>query len=324
MTPGSDRTLLLAELAAGPRLVQLLTADVRVEDVWTSPAPGEWSIGEVLRHLAEGDSHTFEPRLTRMLAEDRPHFAAVVPTPGASRDAVALLETFAAARARAVACLKALDDGGWARTGVSPSRGALSVEDYARSMVAHDTEHLHQIHGVREWLGLLPRRCEARLSVPPADVAATIATLPAQLAALAEGLTAAELRQRPAEGEWSMKEVMAHLLKVERDLFLPRLRRIATEALPVLGSFDPDAWAAERDHREGLFADDLAAFTAVRRETVAFLEGVTPAVAGRAGISGYFGPVRLDQYATHILDHDAEHLAQLRACRIVVAGPPRP
>ena len=33
---------------------------------------------------------------------------------------------------------------------------------------------------------------------------------------------------------------------------------------------------------------------------------------------GWMEPVTLSQYATHIVDHDIEHLAQLQACRAIV------
>jgi hypothetical protein len=82
-----------------------------------------------------------------------------------------------------------------------------------------------------------------------------------------------------------------------------------------------DAWAAERDHRQGDFMDDWRRFAEARAETAAFLKGLAPAAADRIGLSGFFGPVTLAQYATHIVDHDIEHLSQLQACRAVVAHP---
>jgi uncharacterized damage-inducible protein DinB len=132
-----------------------------------------------------------------------------------------------------------------------------------------------------------------------------------------------QLLRRPKEGEWCIKEVMAHLRDLERRLFLPRLQRIASEHRPVFGSFDPEAWARERDHREGRFEDDLATFAQARRETIAFLEALPAAAAERIGLSGYFGPVTLAQYATHVADHDLEHLGQMTDCRLLAQSEPR-
>src|SRR5437899_254809 len=86
-----------------------------------------------------------------------------VPRPATAGDRAALatlVAAFASARERAVKILRGLDDAGWRREGVSPSRGPLSVETYATTMDAHDTEHLGQIQDVRAALGLPPKRCE--------------------------------------------------------------------------------------------------------------------------------------------------------------------
>jgi uncharacterized damage-inducible protein DinB len=311
----SDLAFTVARLRATPFLLRALTRDCPPARAWTPPAAGEWSIAEVVRHLVDGERGAFLPRLRRMVAEDRPVFQSGRGSAGDDADLDTLLAAFEAARRQSAGVLGSLDDTGWRREGVSPSRGPLTIAEYARTMADHDTEHLRQIHAVREHLGLLPRRCEARMELPLGEIVAAIRDTPARLESVALGLTPDELRHRPREGEWSMKEVMAHLLKVERDVFLPRLRRTLEEERPVFDSFDPDAWAAERDHRAGRFEDDLSAFTAVRRHTVVFLEGLPAGAGERVAVSAYFGPVTLAQYATHVVDHDLEHLTQLTACR---------
>jgi uncharacterized damage-inducible protein DinB len=265
----TERAIVVASLRATPGLLRHLTADATPAQATTPPAPGQWSIAEVVRHLVEGDRDTFVPRLRRIVAETRPSFDARRREAGDAADLATLLDVFAKARGQAVELLGGLDDAGWRREGVSPSRGALTIESYARTMAAHDTEHLQQI---------------------------------------------------PEEGEWSMKEVMAHLRDLERDLFLPRLRRILEEERPQFESFDPDVWARSRDHREGSFERDLEEFAAARAQTLAFLAALPDGAVARLGLSGYFGPVTLAQYATHVVDHDLEHLGQLRDGRAALAG----
>jgi uncharacterized damage-inducible protein DinB len=315
-----DRSLLVAHLEAAPNLLRLLGEDFSPDLAVKPPRSGEWSVTEVVRHFVEGERDTFLPRLRRMLAEERPVFPVRDRQASADRsDLATLLGAFESARGEVIKILNGLEAPQWAREGVSPSRGAVSVEAYAATMAGHDTEHLQQIHQVRSALGLRPKRTEARVALPLAEVAAAIQPLPGKIEALSRGLSAEQLRQRPREGEWSMKEVMAHFLKVERDVFLLRLQRIVNEDRPRFESFDPEAWAAERDHRQGDFMDDWRRFAEVRRETATLLTSHPPAAADRIGLSAYFGPVTLAQYATHIVDHDAEHLAQLQACRAIVS-----
>src|SRR2546428_762521 len=61
----------------------------------------------------------------------------------------ALLAEFGRLRAETVALLRGLDDAGWQRRGTSPSRGPLTIEQYARSMAEHDREHLEQFEKTR-------------------------------------------------------------------------------------------------------------------------------------------------------------------------------
>lgn len=312
-----DRSLVIPSLDAAPSLLRALTGDCAADDAWRPPRLGEWSIGEVVRHLVAGDRDTFLPRLRRMVAEERPVFDSSGSAGPDGSDLPTLLGAFESARRAAVGVLRSLDAAGWERQGVSPSRGALTIADYALTMAEHDLEHLRQIQDVRQALGLLPKRAEAHMALALPEIVAAIRATPDRVRVLAEGLSPAQLRHRPRAGDWSMKEVMAHLLKVERDLFLPRLRRMVEEERPRFERFDPDAWAAERDHREGDFAEEGRAFAATRRETVTFLDTLPAGAAERIGFSGYFGPVTLAEYATHVVDHDLEHLSQLETCRAI-------
>jgi uncharacterized damage-inducible protein DinB len=316
----TERELTVARLTATPALLREMARDATGELAWKPPKPGEWSIGEVVRHLVEGDRDTFLPRLRRMLAESRPVFDKTIFVAGDRADLATLLDAFSDARRQAVALLRGLDDAGWRREGVSPSRGRLTVETYASTMDAHDTEHLRQIQDVRTTLGLTPRRCEARVALPLAELRDALAATPDRVAALAAGLDAKTLRERPEPGEWSMKEVLAHLMELERGLFLPRFRLMATQERPRFEAFDPIAWARERDRREGRFEDDLAAFRRARADTLAYLVTLPAGAAERPGLSGHFGPLTLAQYVTHAADHDLEHLAQMRACRAVITS----
>jgi hypothetical protein len=72
-------------------------------------------------------------------------FDTTAPAAGDASDLATLVAALASAREQVMKILRGLDAAGWLRQGVSPSRGALTVEAYARSTDAHDTEHLRQI-----------------------------------------------------------------------------------------------------------------------------------------------------------------------------------
>ncbi|HEX3176321.1 MAG TPA: DinB family protein [Methylomirabilota bacterium] len=310
-----DRALTLAYLRVTPGMLREMTRDCTPAQATTPPKPGEWAMVDVVRHLVEGDRDTLLPRLRRMLAESRPVFPRREPLRNDGSDLATLLDVFERARADVVRRLSGLEPAGWLREGVSPSRGTLSVETYAASTVEHDTEHLRQLQDIRASLGLTPRRCEARVALPASDLADGLAATPRRIVRLVEGLDGAALRARPADGEWSLVEVLAHLTDLERTLFQPRFRRVLAEDRPAFEPFDPKAWEQERDHRARDFATDLRAFTRARAETLALLGALPAGGAERLGLSAHFGPMTLGQYATHTLDHDLEHLGQMAACR---------
>ena len=311
----TERELMLARLAATPRLLREMTADLMAETAARAPKPGEWSVIEVVRHLVGGDRDTFLPRLRRMVAESRPVFDKTVPPAGDRTDLATLVAAFASAREHALKILGGLDTAGWRREGVSPSRGPLTIETYAATMDAHDTEHLGQIQDVRDALGLRPKRCEARRPMRVAEVINAIEATPAKLAAMAAGLTEAQRRHRPRAGEWCLNEVMAHLHHVETELFFPRLRSMRDENEPAFTAFSPEPWARERDHSVDPFDVSLAAFTRARTATLDLLRTLPAGADTRRGLSGAFGPLTLAQYATHVIEHDIEHLGQMAECR---------
>ena len=312
-----EQPLVVPSLTVAPHLLRTLCGDVTSEQIWAHPKPDEWSIGDVVRHLLAADQRVFVPRLGRMIAEARPTFASIDDVLASGRELGPLLDEYDTERRRLVGLLESLAPEGWLREGVIP-RGPVSVASYANVIAEHDIEHRRQIHDLRQTLGLKPKRAEAKRPLALAEVIEAIAAGPERVRGAADGLTAAQMRQRPRADDWSIKEVMAHLLKVERDLFLPRLTRLASEDRPAFASFDADAWARERDHREGGFQDEWSRFAAARAETVALLKALPANAAGRIGFSGFFGPVTLGEYATHVADHDIEHLGQIAEARAAI------
>jgi len=309
-----EQSLVVPSLTVAPRLLRALSDDATPEQLWALPTPGEWAIGDVVRHVLAAEERVFLPRVERMIAETRPTFASVNDVIAPGRELGPLLDAFESAREQLVKVLEALGAEAWLREGVVP-RGAVSIASYANIVAEHDIEHRRQIHDLRQALGLKPKRAEARRQLPMADIIEAIETGPERARRAAEGLSAAKMKQRPRDAEWSIKEVMAHLLKVERDLFVPRLTQLASVERPSFASFDADAWARERDHREGDFGNDGRLFSAARAETVALLRGLPAEAERRVGFSEFFGPLTLGEYATHVVDHDIEHLGQIAETR---------
>ena len=133
---------------------------------------------------------------------------------------------------------------------------------------------------------------------------------PVTLRVLVAGLDEATVRQRPAEDEWSIVEVVAHLGDTE-ERTLERVRRMLDEDNPTLPAFDQAALAVERGYHEMDAVGALQRFLDLRAEHVGLLESLDDAGWRRPGIHEEQGPMTVQLYESHIAGEDADHLAQI-------------
>lgn len=125
------------------------------------------------------------------------------------------------------------------------------------------------------------------------------------------GLDEEELRWRPAEGEWSLKEIAAHLRDAE-ELALAQINAFVSGFPSSLPTWDVDLLPQERDYQSEEIDGLLASFRGMRRETTYLLWGLTEAEWGRAVEHPYRGSVTLEEVARELAQHDLEHLWQAR------------
>ena len=124
-----------------------------------------------------------------------------------------------------------------------------------------------------------------------------------------------ELRWRPGGGEWSLKEIAAHLLDAE-ELALAQLRAIAEGAAGPLPAWDVDVLPSERDYQGQDLEEALAALRSLRRETTFLLWELTDADWERGAEHRYRGRVTLGELAGDLARHDLEHLWQVRRLKV--------
>ena len=125
------------------------------------------------------------------------------------------------------------------------------------------------------------------------------------------GLDEDELRWRPAEGEWSLKEIAAHLRDAE-ELALAQINAFVSNPSVPLPAWDVDLLPQERDYQSEEIARLLASVRGMRRETTYLLWGLTDADWQRSVEHPYRGPVTLGEIARELAQHDLEHLWQVR------------
>lgn len=147
------------------------------------------------------------------------------------------------------------------------------------------------------------------------QVLARMAEHPLRIAALTEGLTPAQLRQRPEPKEWSANEILAHL-RACADVWGGYMRKILAEDRPTIRALSPRTYIHKTDYPELEYAPSFQAFTTQREELLALLKPLPPEAWSRAASVKMVGKVMdrtvLD-YAERLILHEGGHLYQIEA-----------
>jgi hypothetical protein len=138
----------------------------------------------------------------------------------------------------------------------------------------------------------------------------TLAATPSVLASLL-GPLPGEATDTPADGGWSPKDVLAHLILAERNGAIGRIRIIAERDDPPLPNRDEDAELAASGLRARPLPDLLAEFARLRNEDVRWLRSLDTGAWNRAGQHSAVGRVTASEFLYHAAYHDALHLGQL-------------
>ncbi|HQR45724.1 MAG TPA: DinB family protein [Thermoanaerobaculia bacterium] len=148
-------------MAETPDRLRRLIRSLTERQLAKKPAPGKWSIKEIVAHLADGEI-ILGSRYRLIASHDRPAIGgydqdAFVANLGVSNAKTAdLIDDFAMARAANLGLLDRLPREAWDRVGVHAERGEESIRKMVFMYAGHDRHHLQQIETIRT--GLFPKK----------------------------------------------------------------------------------------------------------------------------------------------------------------------
>jgi DinB superfamily len=149
-TEGRDALVMQSESV---RLLTELIRGVDIARLTARPAPGKWSIREILAHLAE-DELTTAWRYRQMIENpgvalagfDQDLWARLGDySSWAPEDALQMFRLLRTANLRMLAGLTPQQ---WECHGMHAERGRISVQSLAEHMAGHDRKHIDQIAGI--------------------------------------------------------------------------------------------------------------------------------------------------------------------------------
>jgi uncharacterized damage-inducible protein DinB len=142
---------------------------------------------------------------------------------------------------------------------------------------------------------------------------ALLAAAPSRLAGLTKDLAPAQLLAPPASGEWSARDVLAHL-RACADMWGKYIVTILNEERPTLKAVNPTTWIKQTDYLEQEFKPSLQAFTTQRAGLLAVLKPLEPEAWTRtATVTGAGKPRErtVYTYAQWLANHEQSHLRQV-------------
>ena len=132
-------------------------------------------------------------------------------------------------------------------------------------------------------------------------------SMPKDLTFMLRRASETAVHQRPSPNEWSIADVLRHLITTE-SLYLARLQKIVMEERPYLPYIHSDS----RPQPGPTPLDDLLhTLSTARSETLAYLQSLNAGAWQRNAVHETIGPTKLRYMVQLLVDHDTEHLNQI-------------
>lgn len=139
-----------------------------------------------------------------------------------------------------------------------------------------------------------------------------LGTLPQRVRVAVNGRSVAELTRRTRADTWSGFDVCKHLRDVTQ-VYGMRFKWMILQDDPFLANYEEDGWVASHPDSAADIEQLIDEIAAYRAETVRLLRALQPEAWQRTGRHEALGTVTLEPYVRHQVEHEAQHIAQLRA-----------
>ncbi len=127
---------------------------------------------------------------------------------------------------------------------------------------------------------------------------------------LISGLDEDALSRRPAPDKWSLKELIAHLWRVQ-EVFESRIEAMLTQTRPALAPYAPDGDRQFEAKLSSTCEELLASFLGEREELAALLDSLSPADWRHKGMHPEYRHYDVRLAVEYMAWHEAHHIYQI-------------
>jgi hypothetical protein len=124
-------------------------------------------------------------------------------------------------------------------------------------------------------------------------------------------LSDAQIRRKPAPTEWSIVEIVGHLIDTEQ-LLRYRIVRMTTLDHPAIIPYDQDAAVVRHGYQHADLHVLLRTLATERETTLQTFKGFTPTQLARTGWHLEYGLWVVANVVTYLAKHDSMHDQQIR------------
>ena len=130
---------------------------------------------------------------------------------------------------------------------------------------------------------------------------------------LTSSLSDDALDYRQASDQWSIREVLAHLVDDEMYVMRTRLERMIKEDRPSLAPHDEQSWYASRNTTRDTLDDLLSDFGLQRAASLGIISMLRESDWVREGYQPEYGVFTAEEWLTHWAAHDTTHIRQIES-----------
>ena len=278
-----ERLVLIEKIQRLPEQVAALVNGLSDEQMTTHFIDGEWTVAQNVHHLCDSHMNSYL-RCKLILTEDNPTlrpydqdvWAALPDASGADvGDSLALL---AGLHGRWTTFWQSLTDADWDRPGFHPADGPVTLAMQLRLYAEHGEGHLRQIGNT---LAAQPLdKLEENLTKTRLLAMALSARV--YFAELWAGLTEAQFLEPHVEEEWSLKDIIAHVVSCERWMYDLLATAVSTSSIPHIPQTDAEINSQNAQFTAENNAKPLAQVLAEFAENEAKIETAITAVPEEA------------------------------------------
>jgi hypothetical protein len=151
------------------------------------------------------------------------------------------------------------------------------------------------------------------------EVIDKLAAAPPRFAALLSTLEDADSVESSGDAEWSPRRVFAHL-RAANAILEPRIYFVLVRDNPPLVGYDDAIWLDVARYDSLPVTESLESMRLHRNELLHMLRNISPEDWDRTGTHEVRGPMTVLEIALQIIDHEDDHLEQIRRSAGVPSG----